>query len=52
MGLAAFGLAPAQDQQLAGVLMWVPGGLFHAVVAVVLLAPHLRSTGFKALPDG
>jgi cytochrome c oxidase assembly factor CtaG len=52
MGLAAFGLTPAQDQQLAGVLMWVPGGIFHAVVAVVLLAPHLRDTDAKALADG
>ena len=43
LGLAAFGLTPAQDQQLAGVLMWVPGGLFHALVAVVLIAPQLRS---------
>ena len=43
LGLAAFGLTPAQDQQLAGVLMWVPGGLFHAAVAVALLAPQLRS---------
>jgi cytochrome c oxidase assembly factor CtaG len=43
LGLAAFGLSPAQDQQLAGVLMWVPGGLFHAVVAIVLLAPALRA---------
>lgn len=44
LGLAAFGLSPAQDQQLAGVLMWVPGGLFHAVVALALVAPQLRST--------
>lgn len=43
MGLAAFGLTPAQDQQLAGVLMWVPGGLFHAIVAMVMLAPALRA---------
>lgn len=43
LGLAAFGLTPAQDQQLAGVLMWVPGGLFHAIVAVMLLAPALRA---------
>jgi cytochrome c oxidase assembly factor CtaG len=43
LGLAAFGLTPAQDQQLAGVLMWVPGGLFHAIVAIALLAPLLRS---------
>jgi putative membrane protein len=43
LGLAAFGLSPSQDQQLAGVLMWVPGGLFHTVVAIALLGPHLRS---------
>lgn len=43
MGLAAFGLTPAQDQQLAGVLMWVPGGLFHAIVAIAMLAPALRT---------
>ena len=42
LGLAAFGLTPAQDQQLAGALMWAPGGLFHAAVAIALLAPALR----------
>jgi cytochrome c oxidase assembly factor CtaG len=47
MGLAAFGLTPAQDQQLAGVLMWVPGGLFHALVAIGMLAPALRGTGVR-----
>jgi putative membrane protein len=51
LGLAAFGLTPAQDQQLAGVLMWVPGGLFHAVVAIALLAPHLRSTPRRETAD-
>jgi len=42
LGLAAFGLTPTQDQELAGALMWVPGGLLHAGVAVALLAPALR----------
>jgi cytochrome c oxidase assembly factor CtaG len=42
LGLAAFGLTPSEDQQVAGLLMWVPGGLFHAIVAVALLAPGLR----------
>jgi len=42
LGLAAFGLTPAEDQQLAGALMWVPGGIFHAVVAIAILAPQLR----------
>jgi cytochrome c oxidase assembly factor CtaG len=51
MNLAAFGLTPAEDQQLAGILMWVPGGLFHAIVAIALLAPHLRSNGLREASD-
>jgi cytochrome c oxidase assembly factor CtaG len=47
MGLAAFGLTPEQDQQLAGVLMWVPGGLFHALVAIGMLAPALRGSDVR-----
>jgi putative membrane protein len=39
--LDAFGLTPAEDQQLAGVLMWVPGGLVHAGAGLVLLARRL-----------
>jgi len=37
MGLSPIGLTPAEDQQLAGLLMWVPGGLVHAGAALVLL---------------
>lgn len=37
------GLTPAEDQQLAGVLMWVPGGFVHAGAAIALLAPFLRA---------
>ncbi|MFL5295143.1 MAG: cytochrome c oxidase assembly protein [Phenylobacterium sp.] len=51
LGLAAFGLSPAQDQQLAGVLMWVPGGLVHAVVAIALVAPQLRSAPLRSTVD-
>ena len=40
-GLDAFGLTPAEDQQLAGLLMWVPGGLVHAVAGLALLARRL-----------
>ncbi|RYH00789.1 cytochrome c oxidase assembly protein [Salipiger sp. IMCC34102] len=32
----AWGLTPLQDQQLGGVLMWVPAGLPYAVLAVSL----------------
>jgi putative membrane protein len=40
-GLDAFGLTPAEDQQLAGLLMWVPGGLVHACAGLALLARRL-----------
>lgn len=41
LGLTAFGLTPAEDQQLAGLLMWVPGGLVHAGAVLVLLGRAL-----------
>ena len=42
--LDAFGLTPAEDQQLAGLLMWVPGGLVHAGAGLALLARRLRQS--------
>jgi len=30
-------LTPMQDQQLAGLIMWIPGGALHAVVALIYL---------------
>jgi len=37
MGMSGIGLDPATDQQLAGLLMWIPGGLVHAGAALILL---------------
>lgn len=31
------GLSPMEDQQLAGLIMWIPGGAIHAIVALVYL---------------
>ena len=42
LGLAPFGLTPVEDQQFAGLLMWIPGGLVHAGAALALLAQALR----------
>jgi len=42
LGMTPFGLSPQQDQQLAGLLMWVPGGLVHLLAALWLLATWLR----------
>jgi cytochrome c oxidase assembly factor CtaG len=47
LGMTPFGLSPTEDQQLAGLLMWVPGGLVHVVAALVLLARWLR----ERIPD-
>lgn len=42
LGMAPFGLTPAEDQQVAGLLMWVPGGLAHATAALLLMRALLR----------
>jgi putative membrane protein len=41
MGMMPFGLTPEEDQQLAGLIMWVPGGLVHAGAALLLLGRYL-----------
>jgi cytochrome c oxidase assembly factor CtaG len=43
LGMAPFGLSPAQDQQIAGLIMWVPGGLVHAVAALLLVRLMLQT---------
>ncbi|HEY8592445.1 MAG TPA: cytochrome c oxidase assembly protein [Sphingomicrobium sp.] len=44
MGMAPFGLDPVDDQRLAGLIMWVPGGLFHGVAALVLAYKWLKAS--------
>lgn len=43
LGLTPEGLTPDQDQQLAGLIMWIPGGAFHLAVAVWLLWKWLNA---------
>jgi putative membrane protein len=38
-----FGLTPLEDQQLGGLLMWIPGGTVYMVIALVLGARALRA---------
>jgi putative membrane protein len=42
LGMTPWGLTPAEDQQLAGLLMWIPGGVVHAVAALLLIAGALK----------
>lgn len=39
-----WGVEPLSDQQLAGVIMWIPGGMVYVATALVLLVTWLRST--------
>lgn len=42
MGHGVFGLTATEDQQLAGLLMWIPGGAVHVGAALAILARLLR----------
>jgi cytochrome c oxidase assembly factor CtaG len=44
MGMNPAGLTPIEDQQLAGLLMWIPGGLFHAAAALFFLLKWLKAS--------
>ena len=39
---AAWGLMPLEDQQLAGIVMWVPGGIAYLAATLALMAGLLR----------
>jgi len=43
-GLLPGGLTAAEDQQLAGLIMWIPGGLVHFVAALVFAYRGLQGT--------
>lgn len=44
MGMTPLGLSPEQDQQLAGLIMWIPGGLVHAGAALFFLYKWLQAS--------
>jgi cytochrome c oxidase assembly factor CtaG len=55
MQMMPFGLTPSEDQALAGLVMWVPGGLVHAGAAILLLHKYLNGEGApsgSAMPAG
>jgi putative membrane protein len=45
MDLSGIGLDPTTDQQLAGLIMWIPGGLVHGGAALALLYAWLKANG-------
>ena len=51
MGLTGIGLDPVDDQRLAGLIMWIPGGAVHGIAALVLFYKWLKAAeGHHALP--
>jgi cytochrome c oxidase assembly factor CtaG len=52
MGMTGIGLDPVNDQRLAGLIMWIPGGLVHGAAAVALFYKWLKAAeeGHAALP--
>ena len=40
----AWGLTPLEDQQLAGMIMWVPAGTIYAGAALTMLALWIRGS--------
>lgn len=47
-GAAAWGLTALQDQELAGLIMWVPGGLLYVVAMSVLFVAWLDDRPVRA----
>jgi putative membrane protein len=52
MGMMPFGLTPEEDQALAGLIMWVPGGLAHAGAALLLLSRYLSQDSARRSRPG
>ena len=46
----AWGLEPLADQQLAGVIMWIPAGLVYLGVALALFVSWIRSSDPEDVP--
>jgi len=42
---AAFGLTPVEDQQFAGLIMWIPGGVIYLVAALWLFNAWIVFSG-------
>jgi cytochrome c oxidase assembly factor CtaG len=46
----SWGLTALEDQQLGGLIMWVPAGLVYIIAALALFAGYLRESGNRARP--
>ncbi len=49
---STWGLTPLEDQQLAGLIMWIPGGLIYLIAAGVLFYAWVESSGRRLDQNG
>lgn len=45
---ASWGLTPLEDQQLGGLIMWIPAGLVYVIAGLALFAGWLRESDLRA----
>ncbi|HEX2723697.1 MAG TPA: cytochrome c oxidase assembly protein, partial [Gemmatimonadaceae bacterium] len=48
-GTGFWGLTPLEDQQLGGIIMWVPGGLAYLVAGLFIFLGWMRRSGERAV---
>lgn len=46
-----WGFLPLEDQQLAGIVMWVPAGTIYAGIAIWLVAQWIKTSSIAEQPD-
>jgi len=51
VGAALWGLTPLADQQLAGLIMWMPGGTVHLAAAAAFFVAWLRAEEARGLRE-
>jgi cytochrome c oxidase assembly factor CtaG len=51
-GPAVFGLSPLEDQQLAGLIMWVPGGMVYLCAGLLLIGLWLEQSAREPVLAG
>jgi putative membrane protein len=51
VGAAAWGLSPLEDQQLAGLMMWIPASLAYLIAALVIVRRWLSDSEWRVARD-
>ena len=52
VGAGAWGLSPLEDQQMAGLIMWVPAGIAYAAATLVMLGIWIARSSAMSSPGG